>query len=148
MVNRNQYLLYVIIALLGLAAIYPALLVIDLATIYFPFLATGLVVIIGWLLWTVWKEKLKVESLTSKKQSQSTLYGRINEQFAPFMEKYPFNQNSFRFIGSPIDGVQFENDKVIFVEIKSAKSELNPRQKRIRELIIAGKIEWFEFNIR
>ena len=86
--------------------------------------------------------------IDSQKRSQSTVYGRVNEQFAPFMESYPFNEKSFRFIGAPIDGIQFENDKIIFVEMKSATSNLTSSQRRIKELIIEKKVGWFEFDIR
>jgi len=90
----------------------------------------------------------KVEELTQQKQSLSTTYGKITEQFAPFMKSYPFPPENFRFIGSPIDGVQFEDDRIIFVEIKTNTSKLSKEQKRIRKLVQDKKVEWFEFHPR
>ncbi len=90
----------------------------------------------------------KKEEVEGQKRSQSTLYGKISEQFAPFMERYPFDSQRFRFIGTPIDGIQFEDDKVVFVEIKSAKSNLSPIQRQIKQLVKAGKVDWYEFDIR
>ncbi len=89
----------------------------------------------------------KIKELQAEKQSQSTLYGLISEQFAPFMKYYPFNPENFRFIGTPIDGIQFEKDKVVFVEIKTHKSRLTPLQNHIKNLVKNKKVEWFEFKI-
>lgn len=90
----------------------------------------------------------KVEELTQQKQSLSTTYGKITEQFAPFMKSYPFPPQNFRFIGSPIDGVQFEDDRIIFVEFKTNKAALSKEQRRIKKLVENKKVEWFEFHLK
>jgi len=65
------------------------------------------------------------------------------------MERYPFNSQDFRFIGTPVDGLQFEEDKVVFIEIKAGRSAgLSQKQERIKRLIQDRKVEWFEFSIR
>jgi predicted Holliday junction resolvase-like endonuclease len=87
-------------------------------------------------------------SLEEKKRSMSALYGKTTEQFAPFMKKYPYDTGRFRFIGSPIDGVQFEDEKIIFVEIKAANSKLSQNQKRIKRLVDEKKVEWLDFEIK
>lgn len=92
-----------------------------------------------------WKEQ--AQDLAQRKQSLSTSYGQITEQFAPFMERYPFNWKHFRFIGSPVDGIQFEEDSIYFVEIKTAGSSLSQRQRRIRDLVERGKVQWFTFEV-
>jgi len=86
----------------------------------------------------------EIRDLSSSKQSLATTYGRITEQWAPFMARYPYNPQNFRFLGSPVDGVQFEDDRVVFVEFKSNTSRLTPGQQRIRDLVQAGKVEWLE----
>ena len=83
----------------------------------------------------------KIEKLIQQRQSLSTTYGKITEQFAPFMKSYPFSPENFRFIGSPIDGIQFEKDRVIFVEFKTNKSQLSKDQNRIKKLIKDKKVE-------
>jgi len=88
----------------------------------------------------------RFETLRQQKQSLSTVYGRITEQFAPFMESYPFSPQNFRFIGSPVDGIQFEDDKIVFVEFKTNKSRLTSLQQRIKRLIKDKRVEWFEFH--
>jgi len=91
--------------------------------------------------------KLQVNELISSKHSLSSKYGRMTEQFLPFLESYPYDEQNFRFIGSPIDGVQFEDDKVIFIEFKAGNSGLTVKQKGIKDLINKGKVEFKEFRI-
>jgi predicted Holliday junction resolvase-like endonuclease len=91
--------------------------------------------------------KEMIQDLISKKHSLSSKYGKMTEQFLPFLESYPYNEQNFRFIGSPIDGVQFEDDKVIFIEFKAGNSSLTLKQKGIKDLINKGKVEFREFRI-
>ena len=77
-----------------------------------------------------------------RNRSLSTRYGKLTEQFLPLVDSYPWNPSYFRFLGSPIDGVQFEDDKVIFVEFKSGKSKLSKNQRLIRDLVDAGHVEF------
>ncbi len=109
-------------------------------------------VIVVFTLFVRWLNRVHKEQLTtldSQKRSLSTVYGKTTEQFAPFMERYPFNSQDFRFIGTPVDGIQFEDDRVVFVEIKAGRSAgLSPKQERIRRLIQDRKVEWFEFSVR
>ncbi|HDN96012.1 MAG TPA: endonuclease [Thermoplasmatales archaeon] len=86
--------------------------------------------------------------LKKQKKSMASLYGKITEQFAPFMKDYPYDTKKFRFIGSPIDGIQFEDDKIIFVEFKSAGGKLSQEQKKIKKLVEDKKVEWFSFEIK
>lgn len=86
--------------------------------------------------------------LKKQKKSMASLYGKITEQFAPFMKDYPYDARKFRFIGSPIDGIQFEEDKIIFVEFKAANSKLNQEQRKIKKLVEDKKVEWFSFEIK
>ena len=89
----------------------------------------------------------KIEQERSRRMSQSTRYGQISEQFLPLVEQYPYDPKQFRFLGSPIDGVQFEEDKVVLVEFKSAGGKLSARQRKVRDLVREGKIEFREIRI-
>lgn len=88
-----------------------------------------------------------LSDLASSKQSLATKYGKMSEQFMPFMKDYPYNSNNFRFIGSPIDGLQFEDDKIVFVEFKTSNSSLSEKQKKIREMIKKKQVEWDEIRL-
>jgi predicted Holliday junction resolvase-like endonuclease len=83
-----------------------------------------------------------------KKRSLSTRYGRITEQFFPLMKNYPYDPNNFRFIGSPIDGIQFNDDSVVFVEFKTADSKLSEKEKKIKEIVENKKVYFKVFRIR
>lgn len=85
--------------------------------------------------------------LASSKQSLATKHGQMTEQFMPFASVYPYDKNNFRFLGSPIDGVQFNDDSVVFVEFKTNKSQLSDRQKKIKRLVDEKKIRFEEFRI-
>ena len=79
------------------------------------------------------KEQFRTRSLSSK-------YGKLTEQFLPIADSFPWDSSNFRFLGSPIDGVQFEDDRIILVEFKAANSRLSPLQRHIRDLVNAGKV--------
>jgi predicted Holliday junction resolvase-like endonuclease len=85
--------------------------------------------------------------LRFEKRSMSGKYGRMTEQFLPFLKGYPYDEQNFRFIGSPIDGVQFENDKIVMVEFKTGDSRLTEKQRRIRELVERKRVEFEEIRM-
>ena len=87
-----------------------------------------------------------LEDERSRQRSLSTVYGRISEQWFPLMDGFPYDSQSFRFIGSPVDGIQFEADKIVFCEFKTNTSALSPPQRRIKQLIEARRVYWEEFN--
>jgi len=85
---------------------------------------------------------------TFDKQSLRVKFGKMTEQFFPFLKKYSYNPQNFRFIGSPIDGIQFEKDKVIFVEFKTGNSSLSKKQKEIKDIIGKKKVTFEEVRIK
>ncbi|MAG18365.1 MAG: endonuclease [Candidatus Diapherotrites archaeon] len=90
----------------------------------------------------------RLSELKFSKSSQSVKYGKMTEQFIPFTKDFPFNPDNFRFLGNPIDGVIFEEDKVIFAEFKTASSQLSQKQRNIRDLVKSKKVEWFEYKLK
>ena len=78
----------------------------------------------------------------SKNKSLSSRYGKMTEQFLPLIDVYPWNPRMFRFLGSPIDGVQFNDDKVLLLEFKTGKSQLSKTQKHIKALVDQKKVEF------
>lgn len=108
------------------------------------FILIGLVIVLFWLCYYLLK---KLRKLSFLKKSLSSKYGKMTEQFLPFLENYPYDEQNFRFIGSPIDGIQFEDDKIIFVEFKVGDSKLTEREKKIKEQVERKKVEFEEFRI-
>ena len=90
----------------------------------------------------------QLNELSFSKSSQSVKYGKMTEQWIPFSKDFPHNSENFRFLGSPIDGIVFNDDKIIFCEFKSNTSKLSEKQKRIKSLVESKKIEWLEFFIK
>jgi predicted Holliday junction resolvase-like endonuclease len=83
-----------------------------------------------------------------EKRSLSTKYGKLSEQFMPFLEHYPYDPQLFRFLGTPIDGVQFGEEEIVFLEFKTAGGALSPAQRRVRELIEERKVRFETIKIK
>ena len=111
-------------------------------------IALLLVIISLFIVWRLWRAAVSdLKESRSNNQSLSTRYGKISEQFMPFISNYPWDPQDFRFLGSPIDGIQFENDKIILVEFKTASSTFSKRQRVIREQVERGLVEFKEFRL-
>ena len=82
-----------------------------------------------------------------QRHSLASKYGKMTENFMPFLEDYPYDPHNFRFIGNPVDGVSFEEDRVVFVEFKTASSRLTPKQMQIRELIENRRVTFEEHRL-
>ena len=86
------------------------------------------------------------DELLHEHRSSTIKHGMSFEQLFPFMNNYPYNPRNFRFIGTPIDGLSFEDDKIVFIEFKTGKSALSNLQQRIKDLINKKKVEWKEIR--
>lgn len=89
----------------------------------------------------------KYATLMNQKKSSEVRLGQIGEHIAPFLHDWPWESKNFRFLGNPVDGIQFNEDELVFVEIKTGKSQLSKNQRVIRDLIKEGKIRWAVFRI-
>lgn len=85
--------------------------------------------------------------LLGQKKSSEVRTGKIAEQISPFLSDYPLDAKTARFIGDPIDFVHFDEDKVTFVEVKSGKSQLSTKQRRIRDMVKAGKVDFVIYRV-
>ena len=85
--------------------------------------------------------------LRRQKRGDDVRRGFTTEQWLPLTESYPWDPRNFRFLGAPIDGVQFEDDRVVLVEFKSGRSRLSDKQRRIRELVQRGRVEFREVRV-
>lgn len=85
--------------------------------------------------------------LLSQKKSSEVRLGQISENLAPFLKDFKYDPKRTHFLGNPIDYIIFEEDKVIFLEIKSGEAKLSQGQKKIKEMIKNGNVEWDEMRI-
>ena len=88
------------------------------------------------------------------KRSQSSIKGNYLEQFAPYFKDFPTDSGDITFLGKPIDYVAFtnleneEDTEIILVEVKTGKSRLTKRQRKIKKAVEEGRIRWEEFRIK
>ena len=75
--------------------------------------------------------------------------GFVLERIAPTLDGFTFDQNDCRAMFDPIDYVIFEGlsstgkvNKIILVDIKTGGARLNPKQRRIKELVEDKKMEF------
>lgn len=88
----------------------------------------------------------KYEEVVHDHRSTQVKHGMSFEQLFPFMENYPYDPRNFRFFGTPIDGISFEEDKVVFVEFKTGNAKLSATQIKIKHLVEKGKVAWVEIR--
>ena len=90
------------------------------------------------------EEKRKI---ISQKKSSEVRLGNIAETLAPFLDQFNFNPEHCIFLGKPIDYISFGTKEITFIEIKSGKSQLNSKQRSIRDQVNNNKIAWKEIRI-
>ena len=106
-------------------------------------------ILLSAILFWLWRKAISKLSLTRfQKHSLSTKYGKITEQFLPFLDAFPYDPSGFRFLGSPVDGIQFEEDKIIFFEFKSGSSRLSTKQTQIKKIIHDKKVSFEEIYLK
>ena len=118
-------------------------------------MAVAFLFLICILMWREWRKskrevakyKKKYEKEIHFRKSSEVRLGHIGENLAPFVEGWPWNPKNFRFLGNPLDGIQFNKDEIIFVEIKTGGARLSRSQKDFRDLIKAGKVSFVTFKI-
>jgi predicted Holliday junction resolvase-like endonuclease len=89
----------------------------------------------------------KHDTVLSQKKSSEVRLGMIGENLAPFTDSWPYEPGNFIFIGREIDGLQINDDSIVFIEIKTGKSRLSKSQKNIKSLIKEGKVYFETFRI-
>jgi len=111
-------------------------------------------------------ELLKDERLDAVKRSRSVIGGQVFEQIAPLLPNFPSDYADARFLGKPVDFIAFSgleessgdiNDsehvkkckvnEILFIEVKTEKSQLNEREKAIKEAVEAKRVRWVEYRI-
>jgi predicted Holliday junction resolvase-like endonuclease len=86
-------------------------------------------------------------------QSRAVTRGQVFEQFAAYFPGFDFNPKDAQFLGKPVDFVVFDGldegelRRIVFVEIKTGDSTLSVRERRIRDAIRRGDVEWRELRL-
>ncbi len=90
---------------------------------------------------------IEKQNLLSQKKSSEIRTGLIAETLAPFLDSFPYDPMRSHFLGNPIDYIVFDDDAVVFIEVKSGKSRLTPIQRTIKKLIQDKKVTWKQIRI-
>lgn len=86
-------------------------------------------------------------------QSRAVTRGQVFEQFAAYFPDFEFSPKDAQFIGKPVDFVVFDGldegelRRIVFVEIKTGDAALSVRERRIRDAIRRGAVEWRELRL-
>lgn len=86
--------------------------------------------------------------ILSQKKSSEVRLGSIAETLAPFLNQFEFNPEHCTFLGKPIDYISFGPKGITFIEIKSGKSQLNKKQREIRDQVKEKLVFWKEVRIQ
>lgn len=98
------------------------------------------------------KEAAKEARADSIKRQRSILKGQATEHLAPYINS-DYNPKDYKFIGDPIDYIIYDGlseiktkedslNRIIFMDIKTGKSQLNRTQRAVKKCIEEGKIEF------
>ncbi len=87
------------------------------------------------------------KKITSQKKSSEVRLGNIAETLAPFLDQFDFDPENCVFLGKPIDYISFADDEITLIEVKSGKSQLNSRQRHIRDQVKSNLVAWKEIRI-
>jgi len=92
------------------------------------------------------RQEIREEAI---RESRRVLGGKFTEQMTPYLPEFKYDPTEARFIGSPIDLIVFpglaegEPTEVVLIEVKTGKSgRLTPKERKVRELIDAGRVRW------
>lgn len=103
----------------------------------------------------------EVKKQKGRAASAHTTRGQLLEKWTPFLSAEGIEEHwkpeDWTFLGQPIDYVVFdwrkdkdlnlEEGKVILLDVKSGKATLTTKQRRIRDLIKNGRVEWRELRL-
>ncbi|ULQ60628.1 hypothetical protein K7I13_04950 [Brucepastera parasyntrophica] len=99
------------------------------------------------------RSRIISERSDAVKRSRAVLGGQFGEQLAPYMPEFPGDPTEIRFIGKPVDFICFsgssngEIDEIIFIEVKTGKSQLTPVEKSLREAVRDGRVSYYEYRL-
>ncbi len=91
--------------------------------------------------------KKQLYRVQREKTASETRLAKMAEYMMPFMDCWPYDPDKFRFIGHPCDGIQFTDDSIIFVEIKTGKNKLSKSQNYLKRLVKSGNIRFATFRL-
>lgn len=110
----------------------------------------GAIVVLAFLLWKArYTRAVRQDAI---QRSLAVTAGKVYEQLVPYLPNFPFNPKDVRFLGSPVDFVVFDGlndghvERIVFVEVKTGDAQLSGRERRVRDAVQEGRVEWHELR--
>lgn len=103
---------------------------------------------------TMWRED-ETEDIRKDAIAKSiaVVRGKVTEHLVPYLGTFPYDPRDCRFLGAPIDLLIFDGlygdglKDIVFLEVKTGKASLSPREKSVREAINAGRVRWEQVRL-
>ena len=100
----------------------------------------------------VYRDRIVRVRAEAVKQSKMVIKGKVAERLAPFLPDFPISPADCSFVNFAVDyiglpGYTEENiSEIVFIEIKTGKSNLGTRQRQVRDCISKGRIRFVVYN--
>ncbi len=115
----------------------------------------GIGLLVGFLFAKVFfYQHIRAERKHAVKQSKATTFGYVSESIAPLAPEFPYHVKDLSFLGKGVDYIVFDGlhegnlRKIRFLEIKTNTSQLNQREKMIKEAIEKGRVSYEVLRIK
>ena len=86
--------------------------------------------------------KEQLDSVKGKQISERVRLGQVGENLLPFLAGFPYEPKRVRGLFQPIDLLVFNDDEIVFVEVKTGDAKLTEKQRNIQRLIEEGKVRF------
>jgi predicted Holliday junction resolvase-like endonuclease len=102
--------------------------------------------------WKVdWEEEIRRDAIL---RSGVVTKGMVTQHIVPYLPGFDLDPKDIRFLGSPVDLIAFkglnasvEDDvEIVFIEVKTGKSPLSQRERRIKKAVVGKRVSWRIFN--
>lgn len=92
------------------------------------------------------KTKEELDTLKGKQISERVRLGQVSENVLPFLSTFPYDPKRVRGLFQPIDLLVFNDDEIVFVEVKTGDAKLTEKQRNIKRIIEEGRVR-FEIHM-
>jgi hypothetical protein len=83
-------------------------------------------------------------------RSRAVVSGQVSEHLAVYWPEFveQFNPRDAHYIGKPVDYLVFDGLdegellRIVFVEVKTGKAQLNRNERQVRRALEDGRVEW------
>ena len=106
-----------------------------------------LLVTIAFLVVALGRTRREIRTLRGQLHGARVRGGHVAESLAPLVEDFPVDvdkpDTATVFLGQPIDYIHFDPEEgITFIEVKTGRSGLSARQRKLRDLVKDGRVTW------